>query len=202
MVRFHFVEDEAVPVRPKLQKRHVFHGSRHNQGLKEDPLNVIAPFGSATALLFAGWLADAQMEAYKILEFEENHPFASLMLVFAFVQQEKWAKALQFLEKLSSSLMPAIGLLAGVLKRMGEANRAEELIQELMPSQVYGAESALSYFYFICGEIDKAADWAEKAIKARNPAAVVGIAKRFRSSPRWLALARLMNLPEEARRPP
>jgi hypothetical protein len=49
----------------------------------------------------------------------------------------------------------------------------------------------------ICSEPDKAADWAEKAIEQRDPR-IAGTLRLFpriwRSSPRWPALARQMNL--------
>jgi hypothetical protein len=170
-----------------------------NQGLKEDPLNVMARYGLATALFFAGRLADAQLEAYKILEFEENHPLASHFLAATCVLQEKWEEALKFSEKVPSSFAPGIGILAGVLKHMGETSRAEELIQTLLPGQVYGAPLGLATLYLTCGEIDKAADWAEEAVKERNPGTAVSLAWLFRSTSRWPKLAKMMNLPEEVR---
>jgi len=49
----------------------------------------------------------------------------------------------------------------------------------------------------LCGEIDQAADWLERCIEQRD-----GLAPSNRwyfeacSSPRWPALAKMMNLPE------
>jgi TPR repeat protein len=68
-----------------------------------------------------------------------------------------------------------------------------------MPGKAYGAPLGLCYFHFLCGEIDRAADWLEKAIEQRHPAAAVIASIFFRSTSRWPALAKLMNLPEEAR---
>ena len=93
----------------------------------------------------------------------------------------------------------AIGTLAGVLRRMGEVSRAEELIQKLMPADAYGAPMGLAVFYLVCGEIDRAADWLEKAIEQRDVNVIWFASAWFRSTSRWPALARLMNLPEEAR---
>ena len=51
------------------------------------------------------------------------------------------------------------------------------------------------FFHLLCGEIDQAADWFEKAIEQRDPA-MPTLGYRFRSSPRWPALAKMMNLPQ------
>jgi hypothetical protein len=93
----------------------------------------------------------------------------------------------------------SIGTLAGILKYVGEVKRAEELVQKLMPGEAHGAPIGLCLFYWLCGETDKAADWLEKAIEHRYHNAAVFASMSFRSTSRWPALARLLNLPEEAR---
>jgi tetratricopeptide (TPR) repeat protein len=167
-------------------------------GLKGDPLNVMAHIGLADSLISIGRLAEAQVEAHKVLEFEENHVWASWILAITYARQEKWTEALHFAERASPMIPQAIGILAGVLKRMGEVKRAEELIQKLMAGETYVAPIALCDFYFLCGEIDRSADWLEEAIEQRDPGAAAIASVFFRSSSRWPALARLMNLPEEA----
>jgi Tfp pilus assembly protein PilF len=168
------------------------------QEVKGDPLYVLAHLALAVSLVCTGRLAEAQVELHKVLEFEENYVWAAYMVALTYARQEKWTEALHFAEKASSSLMPqAIGVLAGVLKRVGEANRAEELIQRLMPGETYGAPLGFCLFYLLCGEIDRAADWLEKAIEQRHPNTAHYASMNFRSSSRWPALARLMNLPEE-----
>jgi serine/threonine-protein kinase len=174
---------------------------QQKQELKGDPLSVLARLALAASLSSVGRLAEAQAEAHKVLEFEENDWRVWIVLAFGYARQEKWPEALHFAEKLSFPLAPpqAIGTLAAVLKRMGEANRAEALVQKLMPGETYGAPLGLCYFHFLCGEIDKAADWLEKAIEQRHPLAAIIASEFFRSSPRWPALAKMMNLPEEVR---
>ena len=121
------------------------------------------------------------------------------MLAITYATQEKWTEALHFVEKGSPLIPQHIGVLAGILRRMGEVDRAEELIQKLMPGAAYGAPSGLTFFYLVCGEIDKAVDWLGKAIEQRDPTAAAYASMFFRSTSRWPKLARLMNLPEEAR---
>ena len=169
------------------------------QGLKEDPLNIVFRSNLATFLIDVGRLAEAQAEAHKILELDENNAWASYILALTYARQEKWTEALHFAEKRASLIPQSIGILAGLLKRMGEVDRAEELIQKLMPGEAYGAPLGLCFFYLVCGEIDKAADWIEKAIEQRHPLAAYLSIWFLRSTSRWPALAKLMNLPEEAR---
>lgn len=55
-------------------------------------------------------------------------------------------------------------------------------------------------FHLVRREFDVAADWAEKAVEARNPnvfGLVVRVFERaLRKSPRWPALLKKMNLAE------
>jgi eukaryotic-like serine/threonine-protein kinase len=168
-------------------------------GIKDDPLNTIARASLAQSYLNVGRLADAQAEALKILELEEYNTNALFILAFINARQEKWTEALHFAEKASPTISPQIiGTLAGVLKHMGEVSRAKELIQKLMPGESYGAPMSLFFVHFLCEEMDKAADWLEKAIEQRLPLAAIYAPIFFRSTSRWPTLARLMNLPEEA----
>lgn len=84
-----------------------------------------------------------------------------------------------------------------MLKRLGEVNRAEELIQKLMPGDSYGAPMAIAFFYFLCGEMDRAGQWREKVIEQRHPLAPIYAPVFLRSAPNWPALSKRMNLPPE-----
>jgi tetratricopeptide (TPR) repeat protein len=196
------------PIPPQVRQWYVSFYLRHmgrteealeqqEQVLKEDPLNVMARIDLAGSLRSVGRLAESQAELHKALEFEENHALASVSLAISYAQQEKWTEALPLAEKATPMIPVAIGTLAGVLKRMGEANRAEELLQELMPDETYGAPLGLAAFFLLCGDIDRAADWLEKAIEQRQPNALITASMLFRSTSRWPGLARLMNLSEE-----
>jgi TolB-like protein/tetratricopeptide (TPR) repeat protein/predicted Ser/Thr protein kinase len=166
-------------------------------GVQEDPLNVIARTSLGAALMNAQRLADAQVELHKVLEFGENHPSPLLFLALTYARQEKWAEALYIAEKATPMLPWIIGILAGVLKRMGEVDRSEKLVQKLMSSENYDVPIGLSLFYLVCGEIDRAAEWWEKVIEQRSTLATNFGSVFFRSTSRWPELARLMNLPEK-----
>jgi serine/threonine protein kinase/Tfp pilus assembly protein PilF len=167
-------------------------------GLREDPLNVIARSILTLSLLVVGRMADMQKEALKLLEYEENQPNACAFLAISYALQEKWAEALHFAEKADPRIPLAVGVLAGVLKHMGQENRAEELIQKLIYDEPYGAPTGLCAYYFLNGEIDQCANWLEKLIEQRHINAIQFAYLYFRSSPRWPEMAKSMNLPEEA----
>lgn len=80
----------------------------------------------------------------------------------------------------------AVGILAGVLKHLGEANRAEQLIQKLMSDEPYGAPTGLCAYHFLNGEMGQCADCIEKLIGQRHLNA---------GQLRWPVLVQLMNLP-------
>jgi tetratricopeptide (TPR) repeat protein len=168
------------------------------QVLKDDPLHNMGRLTLATSLLLVGKLQEAQAEAQKILELEKNLPWASQMLALTYVRQGNWKEALHVAENASPMIPEVMGTLAGVLKHLGEDKRAEELVGKLLSCNGYVASIGLAHYYHMCGELDKAAEWIEQAIEQRNPGAIGAAFSLFRSSSRWPALARMLNLPEEA----
>ena len=79
----------------------------------------------------------------------------------------------------------------------GEAKRCSSLYEKLGDGRSYGAPIGFVSFHLMCSEPDEAADWAEKAIEQRDPRIAITLrlfGTIWRSSPRWPALARQMNL--------
>jgi hypothetical protein len=61
------------------------------------------------------------------------------------------------------------------------------------------ARFGLLLYHLFFSDNDTTADWFAKMIEDRDPlAAVFSCLKPIRSSPRWPALAKMMNLPAEA----
>lgn len=169
-----------------------------------DPLHVPLRSVLAMCLLSAEMYDRAMEEARKALEIDEKVWIPYLVLVISCVMKGMMAEALAAAEKgyqhAPWNARP-IALLAGVLAHMGERDRAEALIGQL--SQAQGglvAPSGIVLYHLICGEIDAAADWFEKAIEGRDPILVpwlrLPLAKPLRMSPRWPKIAAMMNLPE------
>ncbi len=175
------------------------------RALQEDPLNLIGRLRLAQCLRSAGRDDDAVREIRRVLEIDENLWFAHFILGLELLLEGKVADALPHAEK-ASTLAPwnpsARGLLAAVWRKSGELRRAMDLLEPLASGQTYGAPLALATFHLACGEIDECADRTEQAIEERHPAVFFFLrphAHALRGSPRWAALARRLNLPDESR---
>jgi Flp pilus assembly protein TadD len=130
--------------------------------------------------------------------------------VVFFVAAENYALRGMFAEALSAAekayqLAPwhprLVGLLAGILSRTGDQNRADDLIRQLTsrPDQ-HGVPMGMILYHLVRGDEEGAIDWFEKGIEQREPIVVVyhghPRTKAWRSNPRWVALMRKMNLPD------
>ena len=91
----------------------------------------------------------------------------------------------------------AVGLLAGILARLGEVDRLDELVARLREMAPLG----FFWYYLVRSEIEVAADYYAKMIERRDPEAThlapTPFLQPLRESPRWPALAKMMNLPVE-----
>ena len=86
--------------------------------------------------------------------------------------------------------------LAGLLRRLGENNDADALLSELR------SPSGMFIYHMVCSEIDAAADSLAKAFAQgeMQPLMWFGASdflKPLRSTLRWPAIAKMMNLPPE-----
>jgi TolB-like protein/Tfp pilus assembly protein PilF len=178
-------------------------GEELERALKLDPLAVIVRVRLAICLLAVGRKAEAETEFRQVLELDENSQPALANMAFIHALRGDLAEALAFAEKayaVAPGLGQVMGLLAGVLALSGDIDRAEGLLEKLRPGQAYGAPRALAIFHLLCGEVEKAADWTGKAIEQRDPLITFflrhPLAKALRSTARWPALAKMMNLPE------
>jgi serine/threonine-protein kinase len=172
------------------------------KGVEGDPLNLLYRHHFADGLRNAGRFQEAEVELRRTLELDGNFPMALSTLGAVYAQQGKWGEALALSEK-AYALMPlplAAGQLAALLVRTGETSRAETLLEGLRPGTVWGTPMGMAMFHALCGELDQAADWTERAIEDRYPRLVPILGPFLRSSPRWPALARMMNLPESSSR--
>jgi serine/threonine-protein kinase len=180
--------------------------AEHLRGLEEDPLNLIMRIGLATCLREAGRDQEAAAEARKILELEPDAFAAFALQAFDFTW-EPIDNALALAEKghaLSPWFSPSSGLLAGLLVRAGNPARAREVLRELEDSDHSERCSAFTIYHLLCGEIEQAVDWMEKAIRRQERMVTMLLlptpwGPMLRRSPRWPQLAGLMNLPEGAR---
>jgi tetratricopeptide (TPR) repeat protein len=166
-------------------------------GLEGDPLNLLYRHHWATGLRHLGMLEEAEAELRKILEVDENFPPALGTLGAICAQQGRLAEALAFTER-AYTLTPwanaVAGQLAALLVRSGAGNCADVLLEKLLPGEAYGAPTGMALFYAMCGELDRAREWAEKSIDERYLEFVKVLGPWLRSTPIWSALAKRMNL--------
>jgi len=167
-------------------------------GLEGDSLNLLYRHHWARGLRCAGRVENAEAELRNVLELDENFPPALDTLGAICAQQGRFEEALPLTER-AYALTPwanvIAGQLAALLVRTGAKSRADALIEKLRPGKAYGAPTGMAVFHALSGELDQAADWAEQAIAERYPEFVKILGPLLLASPRWPALAKLMNLP-------
>jgi tetratricopeptide (TPR) repeat protein len=169
-----------------------------NRALEQDPLNlwVCGIFSVVLSLVEAYDLALA--EAQKAMEIDAGHWIPHFAIGLSYALRGEFAAARPAAERTVRAApwsAQALGLLAGILARLDEKERADELVARLRNM----ARIGLLAYHILCSDNDTTADWFTKMIEDRDPlASPWSCLKRIRSSPRWPALAKMMNLPPEA----
>jgi serine/threonine-protein kinase len=173
--------------------------AEYERALQEDPLNLVGRFQLAFCLQTAGMPAQAAMEFRRVLDLDASFWLAAHGLTMTFALEGRLPEAIDFAERafvLAPWSSNTAGALAAVLRLKGDTRRAEEILGKLAGLSL-GSPLGFVIFHLLCSEPDQAADWAEKAIEQRDPR-IPGTLRLFpriwRSSPRWPALARQMNL--------
>ncbi len=170
-----------------------------------DPLNLLPRVGLGVGLWYSGRVDDAMDECRRVLELDERQYVARYNLGMMHYGKGELVQAIA-MEEDACAVAPwnpvARGALAGLLRRSGDARRADDELKKLGDGSLYHTEIGLMFYHLICVQIDQAADWAAKAIELREPGLLVllgqPVAKALRSSARWPELARMMNLPVSA----
>ena len=178
---------------------------QHRRALEEDPLNLIMRVGLAASLTAAGRDDEALVEARRILELDPE--FVSAYTLQALnVTKAPLPEALAFAEK-GFRLAPwnpiMAGLLAGLLAKSRDTKKAAELLAGLGDGRANAAPVAFAIYHLLCEEVEKAAEWTEKALEQKSEMVAMLLltspwSPLLRSSSRWTRLAKLMNLPEAA----
>ena len=164
-------------------------------GLELDPLNLLYRHHLAVGHRHAGRLEDAEAELGKVLEIDANFALGLETLGAICAQQGRSEEALSLTERaygFSPWASPIVGQLAALLVRSGVPSRADALIEKLQSGEICGAPTGLAVFHAMCGEFDRAVEWAERAVDERHPLLVRTL--RPLLGPRWSGLARKMNL--------
>jgi serine/threonine-protein kinase len=172
-----------------------------DRNVLEDPLFLPTRYSKAMCLIAAGKMEEAEQTHLHCLEQDPSFFPALGGLALLSATRGDYQKALEYSEKIVTlaAIPPYIGAHAGVLMRLGESRRAQEFLARLKAPSEYPVPIALALFHFQLGEIDKMADWIEKAIEQRYPlipSLLRGpLGAALRQTPRWAQLARLVRLP-------
>lgn len=175
------------------------------RGLQDDPLNFMGGFHYAGALLGGGNADAGEAHLRQLSEVHSSLYQPYYLLSLSQAVRGLHEEALTAGEK-AYSLAPwsttTTGLFGGLLKYAGVASRADELRDELLQGDRYGAAMALSLFHVACSEMGQGADWAEKAIAERDPRIIflMGLVRAFRPEilcldDRWSAITRTLGIP-------
>jgi tetratricopeptide (TPR) repeat protein len=166
-----------------------------------DPLNGFWRGVLASHLTHAELYDRAIEQAHEALKIDALNFVPYFTLGEAYATLRRWPEAIEVLER-ARGISPhdgmTTGLLAGALARVGETTRAAGLARELgeAPRPLIGRV----LYHVLCLETDLAAEWYERAIKERDPFALVfantPLLKAFRQTNRWPKLAGLMRMPD------
>ena len=174
--------------------------------LQEDPLNILVRYWLAQGLWAIGRDEEALAEWDRALKREDLFAVRN-SITMCHASNGGYGDALVSAEKALSISPPedkiAPALLAGLLKRSGsDPARVQGLLDKLENGRIYGSAIGFVLVHLLCDEVDLAADWLTKSIEERYPGtlffAQAPLARPLRESPRWPALAKMMNLQEGA----
>ena len=176
--------------------------------IAEDPLEVWPRMNLHAFLQAAGRDREAYDQALKALDFDGNQVVARVSIAHFHAYWEQLDQAVAAARRaveVGPWYPDAVATLAATLRRSGEEREAETLYRSLGSGAQFGDARAQAVYHLICGEIDTAADWVEKAIDERDHSMqyylrfVIG--RRLRASPRWPTIARMSNIPDDTPRP-
>jgi serine/threonine-protein kinase len=173
--------------------------------IQGDPLFLPLQSVLANILQAAGRSEEAAIQYRRTLDLNEQFWPAHEGLATTQAFRGMLTEALASAER-THALAPwnptGLGILGGLLRRLGEVGRSEALLRQLGDGERFGAPIGLALFYAMCMESDLGADWLEKAIEQRDPRVLVfqslATGAVWRASSRWPALAKMLNLPETA----
>jgi TolB-like protein/Flp pilus assembly protein TadD len=172
------------------------------RAIEEDPLDVWAHMNLHAYLQPAGREDEALAQLQKVVELDPNQVVALASMVMIHADKGEIAQALKIARRayaVGRWFPDTVGLLAALLRRDGKEEESTSIAKELGSGEVLGRARAHALFHLICGEIDQAADWVQKAIEQRDSSMrfYLGfvICRGLRASHRWPKIAKMVNLP-------
>jgi Tfp pilus assembly protein PilF len=169
--------------------------------IQEDLLEVWPRMNLHAYLQAAGRYEEACEQVRKVLERDENLVVARVSLAMFAADRGSLSEAVQEARR-AHAVAPwypdAATTLAGLLRQSGEDSEADRLLASLGSGDTFGNCRARAVYYFLCGDIERGADWAEKALEESDYAMVFYlrfvVCKGLRASSRWPRIAKMINL--------
>lgn len=172
------------------------------EGLRDDPLNLLQRSNLAICLAAAGRMDDSAQRLQDVLDADDGFWIALLVQAANAVANGDLALARQAAERAHVCghwSARTTGFVAGLLSRAGDTQRATDLLEHLSEGDGYSAPTGMLDYHLVRGEIDAAAEWGHMAIARRDPMLPIALqhpyARALRESTRWPALASTMRLP-------
>lgn len=174
--------------------------ARH--AIEEDPLAVWPHMNLHAYLQAAGQYEEALQQLRKTLELNETLVPALVSIAMLHAHRGEFAEALQEARRAHAFgpwLPDTAAVLAAFLHREGNEAESQALAQSIGSGDAIGDARSQALFYLLTGDIDKGADWTEKAIEQRDPSMMYYLrfvaCERLRASHRWPKIAQTLNLP-------
>ena len=172
------------------------------RAIEEDPLDIWPRMNLHAYLQETGQDGDALDQLQKVLELDPHQVVALVSMAMILADRGELAQAVKIARR-AYAIAPwypdAIAVLAALTRREGAVAESDSLTHALGAGAAVGDATVHALFHLLCGEVDLGADWAEKAIEERNLTITLYlrfvVAKELRASPRWPAIAKMMNLP-------
>jgi TolB-like protein/tetratricopeptide (TPR) repeat protein len=172
--------------------------------IQGDPLHMTSRHMLAMCLSAVGRFTEGEELLLETRTLDPNFAMTNLYIAYNYADRGMLEQALPF-AKAIATLAPwfglGVGLYAGLLARMGQTDRAREVLNALGDGERYGTSMGLAMFHLRCGELEAATEWFEQSIKNRDSTVAVYLqgatGEPLRASPHWSRLAALMNLPAQ-----
>ena len=178
------------------------------RALEEDPLEVWPRMNLHAYLQAAGRDREAYEEVRKVLEIDPDLVVARVSVAHFHAAWGELAPAVAAAReayRVGPWYQDTIATLAALLRLSGEEAEANALTERLGSGEGVGDCRARAVYHVLCGEIDAAADWTERAIAERDPGMMFYLRftlfRPLRTSSRWGRIARVLNLPAAASAP-
>jgi TolB-like protein/tRNA A-37 threonylcarbamoyl transferase component Bud32/Flp pilus assembly protein TadD len=169
--------------------------------IEEDPLEVWPMMNRHAYLQGAGRDAEALAQLEKVLELNEGLPVARVSVAMLEADRGRLDAALAAARRAYADAPwypDTIATLAGVLHRTGDVEGARSLAQALGGGEAFGDARVNALFLLLCGDVDGAVPWVERAIGERDLSMMVYLrfvaSKGLRASVHWPKILGMLNL--------